>query len=371
MNADGASIRSGSGERAPGVRAATEDDGLSERLDRFLALSTAEAIEQARRACAEDPRAIRRDEVHLFAPLYLASPCANDCTYCGFRRSARVQRMILGPAELLAEARVLADAGHRSIDLVTGEIPRDVFVDSVCRAVELVRARTPIERVHLNLGALSEAQYRRLRNAGAVGYHLYQETYDPTTYTRVHPAGPKRVMAWRLEAPARALSAGFEHIGLGVLLGLAGMRAELVALVRHARGLRRAHPNARLGFSLPRLKAHGADRTGAAPFAVDDRDFLKAFLFLAGELPDAHLTITTREPAAIRDLLIATCATKASAGAHGGASVRPGGYSGLAATEPQFAIHDGRSLAEVAAVVERAGKRPVGVDLDLASRATV
>jgi 2-iminoacetate synthase len=102
--------------------------------------------------------------------------------------------------------------------------------------------------VHLNLGALSTAQYRRLHDAGAVGYHLYQETYDAEVYQAVHPAGPKRDMAWRLEAPARAASGGFESLGLGVLLGLAEPTEDLARLMEHAREVGRGAERAAVGI---------------------------------------------------------------------------------------------------------------------------
>jgi 2-iminoacetate synthase len=358
------------GDRAVEVAEVARTDTLRARLAAWFDLSTAAAIERTRAVIAANSRSLPRDRVQFFAPLYLSSPCANDCTYCGFRRSSRTPRSMLGPEQLLEEALILARQGHRSIDLVTGEVPRDVFVDYVCRAVELVRARTPIERVHLNLGALSTAQYRRLHDAGAVGYHLYQETYDAEVYQAVHPAGPKRDMAWRLEAPARAASGGFESLGLGVLLGLAEPTEDLARLMEHAREVGRGRNELQLGFSLPRMQPAGprsSPQTSALPrpaeppgaggppiVPVGDREFVKAMLFLASELPEAHLTLTTREPPSIRNLLLPLCITKASAGV----SVRPGGYSGRDAAD-QFEIRDRRSLPELVALVEAHGKRAV------------
>lgn len=340
---------------------------LRARLAAWFDLSTVAAIERTRAVVAASPRAQPGDCVQFFAPLYLANPCANDCTYCGFRRSSRSPRTMLGPEQLLEEALILARQGHRSIDLVTGEIQRDVFVDYVCRAVELVRTRTPIERVHLNLGALSTAQYRRLHDAGAVGYHLYQETYDADVYQSVHPAGPKRDMAWRLEAPVRAASGGFESLGLGVLLGLAEPMEDLARLLEHARELRRGRKGLQLGFSLPRMQPAGprswpqasalpgsAVPPGSPIVPVGDREFVKAMLFLASEMPEAHLTLIPRKPPEIRKLLVPLCITQASAGASG----HPGGYSGGDAADP-FEIRDRRSLPELMALVEAQGKRAV------------
>lgn len=293
--------------------------------------------------------------VLLFAPLYVANACMNDCSYCGFRRSSRVRRQRLGPGAVLREAELLAARGHRSLDLVAGEIPRDVFIDSVARVVDAILRRTAIERIHLNLGVLTDAQFRRLRDAGAVGYHLYQETYDRETYAKVHRAGPKSAMEPRLEAIARAHAAGFERIGLGLLLGLAPLAEELSMLVAHAEWLAEQAPGVRLGFSLPRIQQVDEACDFQTPVSVDDEAFQKALLYLRLKFPLAELTVTTRERADLRDRTLALGVTKLSAGV----STAPGGYGQSDDATPQFSIHDERSLAEVADAVRACGLEPV------------
>lgn len=296
------------------------------------------------------------DRVRLFAPLYLTNACTNDCTYCGFRRSSRFERYRLSVAEAVDEARVLESRGLRSIDLVTGEVPTDRFVDYVAEVVEAVLGRTRIRRVHLNLGSLSTRQYLRLREAGAVGYHLYQETYDPEVYLRVHGAGSKKDMAARLEAPLRASEAGFEYLGLGVLLGLADLRLELASLAAHAAILRDEAPDLGIGFSLPRVQATEADPGYEPAHPVSDDDFLRACLFLRLADPTAHFTLTTREPPGIRDRLLRYGVTRMSAGV----STAPGGYASARsapadAVREQFDIADPRSVPEIEARLREAG----------------
>lgn len=293
--------------------------------------------------------------VRLYAPLYLSDACRNDCAYCGFRRSHRRRRVHLSLAQALDEARVLSARGLRSIDLVTGEVPTDPFVDQVARAVEAILASTPIERVNLNLGALTREQYGRLRSAGAAAYHLYQETYDPGVYRSVHRDGPKRDLAWRLEAPERALDAGFEALGLGILLGLGEPARDLAALAQHARRLRTARPDLALGFSLPRLVSAdaGCEFRGAHP--IDDALLERGLLFLRTRFPDAQLALTTREPAALRDALLPLGITRLSAGV----STAPGGYTLGGVGPEQFRVGDGRTVEQVAAAVRDAGLEPV------------
>jgi 2-iminoacetate synthase len=328
--------------------------------DGLLAELFGEPVEISFARFGERIRQERKDHfgnrIGLFAPLYLSSACTIDCVYCGFRRSSPFARQHLSVAEAVSEAHLLHSRGLRSIDLVTGEVPTDRFVDYVAETVEEILARTGITRVHLNLGSLGTAQYRRLREAGAAGYHLYQETYDPEVYLEVHASGAKRDMAARLDAPRRAIEAGFTYVGLGVLLGLADLRTDLACLAAHAELLRAEVSDLGIGFSLPRVQATGADPGYAPARPVADEDFLRSFLFLRMVDPAAHITVTTREPPWIRDRLLNCGVTRLSAGV----STAPGGYSASETGEgepcrEQFAIADGRSVEEIAERVGDAG----------------
>ena len=68
--------------------------------------------------------------------------------------------------------------------------------------------------------------------------------------------------------------------------------------------------------------------------------------------------MSTREAADLRDGLLPLGVTQMSAGSH----TEPGGYASDSDAEPQFAISDERSPAEVAAAIRRAGYDPVWVD---------
>jgi 2-iminoacetate synthase len=324
---------------------------LSREIEGFLALPLDRAIDVARLRTAAIMADHFGNRVGLFAPLYLCSACSNDCVYCGFRKSARFERTRLSIEQAVQEARHLAGAGHRTIDLVTGEIATDRFVDYVCEATRAILEATGIRRINLNLGALSTEQFRRLKTAGASGYHLYQETYAPRAYFEVHERGLKRDMAYRLEGPHRAASAGFESIGLGILLGLHPIQEDLAALAAHARVLIEDFPQLRIGFSLPRLQDVDAGCEYTAAAVIGDEEFVKAMLFLRLQFPRAHLTVTTRERPEVRDRLISLGVTKMSAGV----STAPGGYTLDRPGAVQFDISDRRSLPDIVELVQRFG----------------
>ena len=342
------------------ARIATRRAEFSDEFDRLFGMPVSDALETHREAIEGDRAKRFGGKVGIFAPLYLSNACTNDCVYCGFRRSSTYERNRLSIEEAVSEADALHSRGIRAIDLVTGEIPADPFVDYVCQATEAILRRTGITRVHLNLGSLSGDQYRRLRQAGAVGYHLYQETYDPEAYLRTHRSGGKREMASRLEAPRRAAEAGFEYVGMGVLLGLADLRSDVTGLAAHAAILQDYVPRLQVGFSLPRIQTMDADPAYTPARPVSDEDFVRSMLFLRLAHPRAHLTLTTREAPEIRDLSLALGVSKLSAGV----STAPGGYVAAAGNEQtgaraQFDVADERSVDEIVALVSEAGFTPV------------
>ena len=325
---------------------------LSREIESFLSRPLDQAIATTRSRVATTLADNFDNSVQLFAPLYLGSACSNDCAYCGFRITAKFGRTHLSVDLAVQEARFLATAGHRTIDLVTGEIATDRFVDHVCKATRAILEQSDIQRINLNMGSLTTEQYRSLRSAGAVGYHLYQETYAPETYFEVHRSGLKRDMAYRLAGPWRAAEAGFEAIGMGILLGLHSLREDLAALTAHARLLLEDYPALQLGFSLPRLQDVDSDCDYRAEAPVDDELFSKAMLFLRLGFPAAHLTVTTRERPELRNGIMNLGATKFSAGV----STAPGGYTVDRPGAVQFDIADRRSLDEIAALIQCSGR---------------
>ena len=329
---------------------------LQPQVEAMLAEPVDHLIESARRRGGKPRR------IQLFAPLYLSNACPNDCSYCGFRRSADFERTTLNLDETMREARVLSESGFRAIDLVTGEIPTDAFIGSVCRAIEGIRSETDIEHINLNLGALSLEQYRRLREAGATGYNLYQETYDPETYRQVHVRGHKRDMPARLVSSLDVIDAGFEHIGLGVLLGLREPAFDLACMLAHARVLADRRESSGLGsplsvgFSLPRIVAVDQSCEYTPGFTIDNDLFIKCVLAVRAMDEAAGITLTSREPETVRETLVPLGITKISAGV----STSPGGYTQAThESKPQFVISDERSLDEMSTMIRSMGLEPV------------
>jgi len=293
--------------------------------------------------------------VRLFAPLYLSNECVSTCTYCGFSAGNAITRRTLTPDEVRAEADVLVARGFRHLLLVAGEHARIVSKDYL---VDCVRAIAPVvPEISIEVQVWDEATYRRLVDAGCDGVIVYQETYDRSTYGQVHLKGKKRNYDWRLAAPDRAAAAGMRRLGVGALLGLHDdWRGEAISVAAHAHALIRRWWRCEVAIALPRLRPAAGGYEPADP--VDDAAFVQLLCALRLTLPDIGITLSTREPAELRDALVPLGITTMSAGSH----TEPGGYAAPTDAEPQFAVSDERSPADVAAALRAAGYDPVWKD---------
>ena len=293
--------------------------------------------------------------MHLYAPLYLSNECLTTCVYCGFARELTIARKTLSPEETMAEAHHLLDQGFRSILLLTGEHQRLTGADFLEGRIRLLAREVPSLSVEVQVW--SEAEYRRLARAGCEGVVIYQETYHPETYAKVHLAGRKRHYEWRLLGPERAARAGMRRIGIGALLGLHDdWRYEAIATAAHARFLMRRYWRSQVSVSVPRLRPSAAGFEPNDP--ISDAELVQLVCALRLVLPDAGLVLSTREAPDLRDGLFQIGITHASAGSH----TEPGGYTMPREAAGQFEVADFRSPSEVAARLRALGLELVWED---------
>ncbi|MDR2463725.1 MAG: 2-iminoacetate synthase ThiH [Verrucomicrobiales bacterium] len=317
--------------------------------------------------------------MRLFAPLYVSNECVNICKYCGFSRDNAILRVTLDYEQVEAEARFLVAQGFRSILIVAGEHPKFVAPNYLVECIQRIRRMVP--SVSLEVAPLTVEEYRTIVSAGAEGLTVFQETYDPELYARLHTAGPKKDFAWRLACPERAYEAGFRRIGLGALLGLGEWRREALSLAAHVEYLLKHCWKSHITVCFPRL------RPAAGAFQplrhMDERDLTRLICALRVTFPQIGLVLSTREHPQFRDGIAPLGITSMSAGAH----TEPGGYTGAGreklrltqcgkpltvipaedeSATPQFIISDSRATAEVAARLKEIGLDPVWKDWEYA-----
>ncbi len=291
------------------------------------------------------------NRIVLFAPLYIGSFCVNDCVYCGFRRSnPRAVRATLSPEEIEAEVKSLLSRGHKRLILVFGEHPRYTpeFIAECVRTVYSCQfGYSRIRRVNINAAPLDHEGFRVVKSAGIGTYQIFHETYHHGTYQEVHPAGTRKAhYLWRLDAPARAIEAGADDVGIGVLFGLYDWRFEVLGLVAHARHLLRHYGIGPHTISFPRLRpACGVDYR--SPYRVSNEEFKRLVAILRLAVPYTGLILTAREPAELRRELLGFGVSQIDAGSR----IELGGYTSASAEQQlereQFHLGDLRSLEEV------------------------
>ena len=302
----------------------------------------------------------------LFAPLYISNVCGNDCTYCAFRSTNKtLARTALDTDAIRRETLELVRQGHKRLLMVAGEgyaASRGGFqyvLDAIRAVYEVTEEHGHIRRLNVNLAPLTVDEFKLLKEASIGTYQLFQETYHRETYAAVHLSGKKRDFDWRVTAFDRAMQAGIDDVGMGVLFGLHDWRFEILSLMQHIQHLEDVFGVGCHTVSVPRLEpADGSDVAASPPAAVSDADFKKIIAILRLAIPYTGIILSTRESAAIRRECYALGVSQISAGSR----TNPGGYSGGEETNEhaagQFQLGDHRSLEEVIAELAASGFIP-------------
>ena len=302
----------------------------------------------------------------LFAPLYISNVCGNDCTYCAFRSANKaLPRKALDMEGIRSDVRELVKQGHKRLLMVAGEgysASRggfDYVLDAIRAVYDVTEQHGHIRRLNVNLAPLTVDEFVRLKQAEIGTYQLFQETYHRDTYAAVHLSGKKRDFDWRATALDRAMQAGIDDVGMGVLFGLHDWRFEILSLMQHIAHLEDAFGVGCHTLSVPRMEpADGSDVSINPPAPVSDDDFRKIIAILRLAVPYTGIILSTRESAAIRRECYALGVSQISAGSR----TNPGGYSEGESDEKsaagQFQLGDHRSLDEVIAELASMGFVP-------------
>jgi len=303
-------------------------------------------VEQLFETSTRIKREIYGERLVFFAPLYISDYCANDCEYCNFHvRNSQMARRVLTMDEIAEQTKFLINLGHKRVLLELGEDPLNNGIDYVTKAIAAIYSvRTDkgnIRRVNVNIAATTVEDYRKLKGANIGTYQLFQETYHRPTYNKLHKVGPKADYERQLTGHLRAIEAGLDDVGLGVLFGLYDWRFEVLAMVAHAQYLETTCKVGPHTLSVPRF-CEAPTVSYKPEYPVSDADFLKLIAILRLAVPYTGMIISTRERPDIRHQAFKIGISQASAG-----SVTTTGGYGNKPKQPQFTVHDERSLEEV------------------------
>ena len=290
--------------------------------------------------------------VVIFAPLYLSNYCVNACKYCGYGCDTSIFRKKLSMDELVQEVKILESMGHKRIALEAGEDPVNCDIDYIIEAIKKIYSinfeNGSIRRINVNIAATTVENYKKLKSADIGTYILFQETYHRETYYAMHPKGPKHDYDYHTTAFDRAIEAGLDDVGAGVLFGLYDYKFEVLALLNHA-----LHLEEKFGFgphtiSVPRLKPAEGMNLADYPHLLTDEQFKKIVAIFRLAVPYTGIILSTRESAATRDEVIHYGVSQVSAGSCTGV----GGYKNEHETHEdcntmQFNVEDHRTPDQV------------------------
>ena len=323
--------------------------GIScEEASRLLLIKDEEAVNKLIATANFIKESIYGKRLVLFAPLYVSNMCNNECLYCAFRRSNKdIGRNTLSMEQIRKETGILINQGHKRILLVSGEglgkSALDYTIDAIDTIYSVKLPKGNIRRINVNIAAMDVADYKRLNQAQIGTYQLFQETYHESTYHQMHKGGPKADFDYHLGAMDRAMEAGINDVGIGILFGLADYKFEIMALLQHIRHLEDRFGIGPHTISVPRIEpAAGSVIASNPPHAVDDVTFRKIIAILRIAVPYTGMILNTRENAETRRAALDLGISQISAGSR----TNPGGYSD-SKSEEQFSLGDHRPLADV------------------------
>ena len=334
------------------LKKAKEEKGLDHREASVLLMTDDEEINSEIYSLA---RKIKEDHygsrIVLFAPLYLSNYCVNGCVYCPYHlKNKNIRRKKLSQEEIKKEVIALQDMGHKRLALELGEDPVNNPIEYVIESIKTIYSikheNGQIRRVNVNIAATSVENYKKLKDAEIGTYILFQETYNKKSYEALHPTGPKHDYDYHTEAMDRAMEAGIDDVGIGVLFGLETYKYEFAGLLMHAE-----HLEAKFGvgphtISVPRIQP--GDDIDPADFEnqLADEIFEKLIALIRISVPYTGMIISTRENQKVREKALELGVSQIS----GGSRTSIGGYSEEEKKEDnsaQFDLADNRTLEEI------------------------
>lgn len=340
-------------EKAAPVKRGKETvcEGLSHREALILLECDIPEVNQRIKELAKQIKlAYYGNRIVMFAPLYLSNYCVNGCVYCPYHaKNHHIPRKKLTQEEVRREVIALQDMGHKRLAIEAGEDPVNNPIEYIIECIKTIYSiqhkNGAIRRVNVNIAATTVEEYKMLKEAGIGTYILFQETYHKESYLKLHPTGPKHDYNYHTEAMDRAMDAGIDDVGLGVLFGLEMYKYELAGLLMHAEHLEAVHGVGPHTISVPRIKK--ADDINPDDFdnGISDEIFEKICAIIRVAVPYTGMIISTRESQMVREKVLNLGVSQIS----GGSRTTVGGYEEtVRPTETeQFDVSDTRTLDEV------------------------
>ena len=291
------------------------------------------------------------NRIVMFAPLYLSNYCVNGCRYCPYHgQNKHISRKKLTQEDIVKEVTALQDMGHKRLALEAGEDPKMNPIEYILECIDTIynikHKNGAIRRVNVNIAATTVENYKKLKDAGIGTYILFQETYNKESYEYLHPSGPKSDYAYHTEAMDRAMEAGIDDVGCGVLFGLNMYKYDFVGLLMHAKHLEDTFGCGPHTISVPRVRTAEDIDPDEFDNGVPDDVFKRIIAVLRIAVPYTGIIMSTRESKEMRAAALHLGVSQLS----GGSRTSVGGYAEEEPEEDnsaQFEVSDTRTLNPV------------------------
>lgn len=336
------------------LKKAEKEQGISHREAAVLLMNENPLITEKIYALAKHIKESHYgSRIVMFAPLYLSNYCINGCIYCPYHgQNKDIKRKKLSMEDIKKEVIALQDMGHKRLALETGEHPIHSPIEYVLESIKTIYSikhkNGAIRRVNVNIAATTVENYKKLHDAGIGTYILFQETYNKKEYESLHPYGPKSDYAYHTEAMDRAMEAGIDDVGIGVLFGLEQYKYDFIGLIMHAEHLEEACGVGPHTISVPRIRPASDIDPDEFDNSVPDEIFKKIIALIRITAPYTGMIISTRESQKTREEVLELGISQIS----GGSKTSVGGYDEDEAKlekedTSQFDVDDNRTLDEV------------------------
>lgn len=235
----------------------------------------------------------------LFNPIYVSDICLSDCPYCGYRISNKeFQRKTLKQNETIQEATFLKERGIKNILVLAGDYKHSKYVEMLVTNIETIKQKIQPDWLGVEVATLDIDEYVKLKDAGAESVTVFQETYNRNRYNQLHKSPQyKGDFDFRYNAQERAIKAGINEVGFGVLYGVGFWIDDTIAMAEHALDLKSKYPFVKLRFSFPRLRLSLGQSDSCKTEEINEYQLLRAIVGIRLSFPDASLVLTGRETA--------------------------------------------------------------------------
>ncbi|NCF00042.1 methylornithine synthase PylB [Emergencia sp. 1XD21-10] len=161
-------------------------DYSKEELLRIMASDDPEILQALFSQARKIRKEVQGNKIFAYGFVYFTTYCRNNCNFCYYRNSNKIERYRKNKDEVLAISKSLIDSGVNLIDLTMGEDPQYHAEDfeTVCQIIKEIKEvyDTP---VMISPGVVNHNIIDKFAEAGADFYALYQETHNRELYAKM------------------------------------------------------------------------------------------------------------------------------------------------------------------------------------------